>query len=132
LLNDSDWSLNIGTLPLPPRFCGFVSRKRNPQAANLEDVKEWVDKLRKATTAGISLSEVTDDVGYGSDADEIEIDDELYDELNANSIKKISCLGNVLTILFLHFCQLQDHLMRIPFSRKNMMIRLLLLLLSLV
>jgi hypothetical protein len=87
------------------------------------DVNEWVDKLREATTVGISQSEVTDDVGYGSDADEIEIDDELYDELNANSIKKISCLGNVLTILFLHFCQLQDHLMRIPFSRKNMMIR---------
>jgi hypothetical protein len=57
-----------------------VSSKRNAQAANLEDVKERVDKLRKATTAGISLSEVTDDVGDGSDADEIEIDDELYDD----------------------------------------------------
>jgi hypothetical protein len=61
----------------PPLYPGFVSSKRNAQLANIEDVEERVAKRRKAI-AGISQSEVVNDVGDGGDADEIEIDVEVY------------------------------------------------------
>lgn len=66
---------------------GFVSSKRNAQAANLEDVEARVAKLRKAT-AGVTESNPTDD--GANDADEIDIDDELDDEEDDGGDKETS------------------------------------------